>query len=110
MKTNILFVNALIATLFVVLPLSSQATCSTHKSEQAGNETSVGGNKYAGDEGTGVEDKKLAGGEGTGAEGQMLVGGEGTGAEDKKIAGGEGTGAEGQMLVGNKVSIVPASQ
>ena len=97
MKTNILFVNALIATLFVVLPLSSQATCSTHKSEQAGNETSVGGKSLAGGEGTGVEDKKIAGGEGTGVEG-------------KKIAGGEGTGTEGKMLVGNKVFIVPASQ
>ena len=97
MKTNILFVNALIATLFVVLPLSSQATYSTHKSQQAGNGTSVGG-------------EKVAGGEGTGAEGKKLVGGEGTGAEGKKLVGGEGTGAEGKMLVGNKVSIIPASQ
>ena len=95
MKTHTLFVTALIATLFAILPLSSQATCSAHKSEQAANETSVGGNKIVGGEGTGVEDRKIAGGEGAG---------------DKVIAGGEGTGAEGQMLAGTKVSIVTARQ
>ena len=90
MKTNTLFVTALISALFVIAPVVSQATCSTHKSQQAGNETSVGGNKVAGGEGTGVGDKTFAGNE-------TSVGG-------GKIAGGEGTGIEGKVLLANEPS------
>ena len=91
MKTKTLFVTALSATLFALAPAASFASCAIHKSQQAGNETSVGGTTLAGAEGTGIEEKVLVGNE-------TAVGG-------SKLAGGEGTGVEGPAIVGNETSV-----
>ena len=91
MKINTLFVTTLISMLFVIIPTTSQATCSAHKAQQAENATSVGEkNTVAGGDGTGIGDKLMTGNE-------TAVGGQ-------TIAGGDGTGIGGALLIANEPS------
>ena len=84
-NTNTLYVTALISALLTASPATALANCSLHKTQQAGNETSVGGNKFAGGEGTGVEGQLLTGNE-TAVGGEKIAKGNETTVGGSKFA------------------------